>query len=98
MICPFCQADLDPASMSCPRCGASYPVSAGALGLRLRTFAIAFILLLITSLILVECVLHRLPGSGLTPDMKSAEARRTLLMLEQHKQASQNEAPPPPQR
>jgi hypothetical protein len=100
MICPFCQAEIDPAGMSCGRCGAIYPGGgAGAvLGLRVRTFALAFVLLLITSLIMVDCVLHRLPGSGGRPDMKSADAQRTLLMMRAHQQASENAAPPPLRR
>jgi hypothetical protein len=98
MICPFCQADLQPSTLSCPRCGAAYPVSGGVLGLRLRTLAIAFVLLVISSLMLVDCVLRNLPGSGLAPNMKSTEAQRALLMMQRHQQATQNQPPPPLQR
>ena len=96
MICPFCQAALDPVAMSCPRCGAAYPASGGVLGLRLRSVAIAFVLLVITSLVMVDCVLHHLPGHALSPDMKSSDVRRTLMMLQTHQQPTQNESPPPP--
>ena len=100
MICPFCQAEIDPAAMSCRRCGAVYlGGGAGAvLGLRLRTFVVAFVLLVITSLVMVDCVLHRLPGLGGPADMKSADAQRTLLMMRAHQQASENAAPPPLRR
>ena len=98
MICPYCQGELDTATMSCGRCGAAYPASGASLGLRLRGFAIAFVLLLITSLIMVDCVLHNLPRSGLAPDMRSTGAQRALIMMERHQQATQNQAPPPPQR
>lgn len=98
MICPYCQAELDPTTMSCGRCGAAYPMSGASLGLRLRGFAIAFVLLVITSLIMVDCVLHNLPRSGLTPDTRSPQAERALIMMERHQQESQNPASPPPQR
>ena len=91
MICPFCQAELDPATMNCRRCAAAYPTGGAVLGLRFRSVAIAFVLLLVTSLILVNCVLHHLPNGQLTPDMKSAEARRMLLMMQQNQQATQNQ-------
>ncbi len=97
MICPFCQAGIDAGAMACPRCGAIHQgAGTGAvLGLRLRTFVVAFVLLVITSLIMVDCVLHRLPHSGGPPAMKSADAQRALLMLRAHQQASENAAPPP---
>jgi uncharacterized paraquat-inducible protein A len=98
MICPYCQSALDVGRMSCPRCGAQYPVSGAALGVRLRTFAIAAVLLVITSLLMVDCVLHNLPRGGVIPDMKSAEARRELLMMQHHEQATQNATPPPLRR
>ncbi len=98
MICPYCQADLDPSSLSCPRCGAAYPGARGGavLGLRLRMVGVAFVLLVITSLILVDCVLHALPQGGQAPQARSGEAQRALLMMLQHQQGSQNPAPPPP--
>ncbi len=100
MICPFCQADLDPRTMACPRCGAAYRGGGSGLVLsvRLRMLVLAFVTLVITSLVLVDCVLHRLPREGALPDMKSAEAQRALLMMEQHQQGTQNAGMPPLRR
>ena len=98
MICPYCQADLDPTSMSCPRCGAAYPGARGGavLGFRLRMLGIAFVVLVITSLILVDCVLHALPAGGQAPQARSEGAQRALRMMMQHQQGSENPPPPPP--
>ncbi len=101
MICPFCQADLDATSLSCPRCGAAYPGAAGgvaAFGFRLRTIGIGIVILLIATLMLVNCVLQRLPRGGLTPDAQSTAAQRALLMMQQHEQGTQNQGTPPPRR
>lgn len=100
MICPYCQADLDPSSLSCPRCGATYPgARAGAqFGLRLRMIVIAFVLLVITSLILVDCVLRALPRGEPAPDSRSGGAQRALQMMLHNQQGNQNPAPPPPHR
>lgn len=101
MICPFCQADLDPKTLSCPRCGAAHPAGGGGamrFGLGLRTGLVSFFLLVVATLMLVTCVLGRVPPSGQSPDMKSAQAQRALLMMMQHRQETQNEAMRPPMR
>ncbi len=101
MLCPFCQHELDLEGMRCPRCGAEYPVSGAGFGLRLRTLAIAGVLMTIVSLIMVDCVLNDLPGSlapGASPIRKSAEVMREMAMRQHHQQDSQNPAPPPPMR
>ena len=100
MICPFCQAELDPGTLSCPRCGAAHPGSRGGviLGLRLRTVGIAFVLLVITSLILVDCVMHQLPHGAFTPNSRTTAAQRALLQMQHRQQATENGGPPPPRR
>ena len=108
MICPYCQQDLDPVTLSCPRCGAAYPGGGGGavLGFRLRTLGVVFVLLVISSLMLVDCVLHHLPRSAgqhgadaeMTAATKQAGAMRALLMMQQHQQANENTPPPPPRR
>jgi hypothetical protein len=110
MICPYCQQDLDPVTLSCPRCGAAHPGGSGGavLGVRLRTAGLVFVLLIISTLILGRCVLAHLPSAGgqsgagssmtLTPQTKQADALRALLMMQQHVQVNQNTAPPPPRR
>lgn len=93
MICPFCQADLDPKTLSCPRCGAVHPSGGGGtnwLGMGLRTGLVSVALLFVATLMLVTCVLGHVPRSGLSPDMKSAQAQRALLLMMQHRQQSQN--------
>lgn len=105
MICPHCQSELAVEDFCCRRCGAPLRGLAAPFGLRLRTMAIAGVMLTITSLILVDCVLHHLPGgmaarTGIAqaPDTRSTELRRLMLMSQHHQQPSQNEPPPPPRR
>jgi hypothetical protein len=98
MICPYCQADLDPATLSCPRCGAAYPGARGGavLGTRLRMLGIAFVVLVMPALILVVGVRPALPAGGQAPQARSEGAQRALRMMMQHQQESENPAPPPP--
>ncbi len=101
MLCPFCQHELDLSGMRCPRCGAEYPQpgTGAGLGMRVRSVAIAGVLLTVLSLIMVECVFSALPGgvgTGASPNLKSAEVQRARLMQQHHQQDSQNPAPPPP--
>ena len=112
MICPYCQYDLDDAEMACTNCGASYPRHrAGLLGIRLRLLALGGGMLLVSTLILVECVLPYLPGGAKSgyrapgspqvsisprPDMKSADLQRLLQQWRQGQQPTQNLPAAPP--
>jgi len=98
MICPFCQAPLDPKATSCPRCAAAYPGGGSGVmaGFRFRTFLPVFILIFLLSLMLVNCVLDRLPGTSDTGPARSPAVMRELLMMQQHQQATQNTAQRPP--
>lgn len=100
MNCPFCRADLDPRTMSCPRCGAEHPTggTSVALGFRLRSLFVAFMLILVMSLILVNCVLERLPSSSQTERLRSPAVMRELQMMQRHQQGTQNTGAPPPMR
>jgi hypothetical protein len=105
MICPHCQNDLDVATMSCPRCGAEYPLPGVGLATRARTVLFAVIATTVLVLILSDCVLKQLtidPSShdaknrafalqyGPLLQAKSPEAQRAILMMMQKEQATQN--------
>ena len=62
MICPFCQHELDVDTMSCPRCGAEYPQRGLPLGVGIRTLIASGAMMLVFSVILVDCVINYLPG------------------------------------
>jgi len=100
MICPFCQATLDAKSMSCPRCGAAYPTSGTnvMMGLRLRPLLIGFIVLTLFSLMLVNCVVRRIPHASQATNMRSPAVLRALTMMQYHQQGTQNGTPRPPLR
>jgi hypothetical protein len=62
MICPYCQHDLDVEAMSCPRCFAEYPRASRPFGFGLRLTFAATAMMMVFSLILVQCVVAYLPG------------------------------------
>ena len=92
MICPYCQHELDVATLSCLRCGAEYPRQGMPFGIGLRTLAAATAMMLVFSVMLVNCVLDYLPGgpnstirsgspqlaSQQLPNLKSSEVGQLL--------------------
>ncbi len=94
MICPYCQHELDVASMACPRCGAEYPRPGKPFGMAIRTAIAAGVLLTAASMILGNCVLSRLPtGDGSpqarlqpAPNFRSAEVNALLRKWAQQQQ------------
>ncbi len=91
MICPFCQAELDETRLMCPRCGAAYPHSGGTLRFNLRNVIIGSVALVLMGLILTTCVLNQFTAvPSATPDLKSADAQRVLMMLQNGQQDTQN--------
>ena len=103
MICPYCQHDLDVASMACPRCGAEYPRPGKPFGMAIRTAIAAGVLLTASSMILTNCVLSRLPAgsgspqAGLHPavNAKSAEVNALLRKWAQQRQNTDMPLPQP---
>jgi hypothetical protein len=108
MICPYCQHDLDVESLSCPRCGAEYPRPGMPFGMGLRTTLAASAMMVVFSLVLVDCVLNYLPGgvnstmpigssqlpSQTPPTVKSIDAQQ---QLDRWAQGQQNTAFAQPQ-
>ena len=107
MLCPFCQYDLNIEEMACPNCGAEFPRGGVWAGLRLRTLAISGGMLILASVILVDCVLNYLPGGrnsgfyapgspqaalGPGPDLKSPQLQQLLQSWQNNVQPSQNPA------
>jgi hypothetical protein len=64
MICPYCQHDIDVDTLACARCGAAYPRRGLPFGIGLRTLTAAGAMMLLFSVILVDCVLTYLPGGA----------------------------------
>jgi hypothetical protein len=64
MICPYCQHELDVETLSCSRCGAEYPQRGLTFGVGLRTLVAGSAMMLVLSLILIDCVLNYLPGGA----------------------------------
>jgi len=108
MICPYCQHELDVATLSCLRCGAEYPRAGRPFGYSIRTAIASGAMLLVFTLILTQCVLVYLPGgkysdlpSGASaqlpiqplPGLKSPEVMRALARWSSGKQA---DGPTPP--
>jgi hypothetical protein len=108
MICPYCQHELDVETMSCLRCGAEYPRRGHGLGMGARAFALTGAMLLVFSVMLVDCVLNHLPGGvdstmptgsdqlpyQLPPNLKSADVNQ---LLSRWAAGQQNASQPLPQ-
>ncbi len=77
MICPYCQHDLSVVTMSCPRCGAEYPSGGMPFGLNIRVAVAAGAMMLVSSLILVDCVMNYLPG-GIHSAVPMATAQQSI--------------------
>lgn len=105
MICPFCQNDLNIEDMSCPNCAACYPRKAMPFGIKLRTLALSGGMLLISAMILNDCVLNYLPGGrnshfyapgspqvqyGPGPHLKGADALAQLRAWQSNRQGNQS--------
>lgn len=107
--CPFCHYELDMEEASCSNCGASLRRIPGvSVGVKARTFLFAGGMLIVSAIMLTECVLAYLPGEpksgyngrvshqqpiGPRRDPKSAEVRDLLADWRAGAQRSQN--PPP---
>jgi hypothetical protein len=100
MICPYCQHDLEVDGLACPRCGAEFERRVAPFGIGLRLAAISGVLLLVFSVMLVDCVLNWLPGgpdsrfatlqqlqAAEPPDFRSAAVNGTLTRWSEHEQA-----------
>lgn len=101
MICPYCQHELDVDCPTCPRCGAEYERRGGPFGVGLRVVLASGLMLMLSTLILVDCVLNYLPGGADSPfpataaqavmhqqpDFRSPDVQRTIDRWEQHEQA-----------
>ena len=103
MICPYCQHELDVASMACPRCGAEYPRPGKPFGMAIRTAIAAGVLLTAASMILGNCVLSRIPASDISAqarlqpaaNAKSAEVNALLRKWAQQRQNTDMPLPQP---
>src|SRR5258708_6551706 len=62
MICPYCQHEIDVDTLECPRCFTPYPRAGMPFGFNLRKMLAASVMMLVFSLILVDCVFNYLPG------------------------------------
>jgi hypothetical protein len=108
MICPYCQHEIDVDTLSCPRCHTDYPRSGKPFGFGLRTAVAGTAMLLVCSLILVDCVIDELPGgpdssvpSGSAqlpyqpvPNAKSQEVVQQLQRWTQQQQNGSQAIPP----
>ena len=77
MICPYCQHDLSVVTMSCPRCGAEYPRAGAPFGFSIRIATAAGAMMVVSSLILVDCVMNYLPG-GIHSGLPAATAQQSI--------------------
>jgi hypothetical protein len=101
MICPYCQHELEVESLSCPRCLAAYPRAGAPFGTGVRVTVAAGAMMLVASLILVQCVVAYLPGGSHAvlsaqsklftgtqpPDFRSPDLDRTLGQWAAHQQS-----------
>lgn len=109
MICPFCQCELDVELQHCPNCAASVPRKGLEFGVKLRSLTLSGVMLVISAMVLDNCVMNYLPGgknsayyapgspqaaSGPGPNMRSADAQMQLLRWQQNQVVTQNPTGP----
>lgn len=107
MLCPHCQAELDEDGEACPRCHAEFPTRSRNRGgvVKLRLLAVSGAMLMVTTLVLVDCVLNFAPNgrdsgtvapsspqasAGPPPNLKTSQAQAQLMMWRNQVQGSQN--------
>ncbi len=100
MLCNFCLSEIEVGATCCPRCNAPYQRHGTSLGIKIRKWAVSGFLMFVSTLMLVDCVLHRLPGGSESsmkaptaqgpdsplPDMKGAAVRHLLATWASGKQ------------
>jgi hypothetical protein len=107
MICPYCQHELEVESLSCPRCFAEYPRASRPFGFGLRLTVAATAMMMVSTLILVQCVVAYLPGGkyavipdnsmifsgGTATNRKSPEVEKMLARWAAHQQNAEQPIP-----
>jgi hypothetical protein len=108
MICPYCQHEIDVGTLACPRCFAEYPRRGMPFGFGLRKAVVSSVMMLVFSILLVQCVFNYLPGgpeSGIPtgsaqlpiqplPDLKGYDVQQQLARWANQQQNGGQTIPP----